>query len=102
MVQRTQAQPSDSESGPAARIPRPPSFARVTAPFPISLAIIMLTYWTIDIISPALPAIQRSLVLSAAGASLVWSLLFAGRLLGNIPAAMLVDRVGPSLTAAFG
>ncbi len=63
---------------------------------------IMLTYWTIDIISPALPAIQESLALSAAGASLVWSLLFAGRLLGNIPAAMLVDRVGPSLTAAIG
>ncbi len=63
---------------------------------------IMLTYWTIDIISPALPAIQQSLMLSAAGASLVWSLLFAGRLLGNIPAAMLVDRIGPSVIAAFG
>ncbi|GIW04786.1 MAG: MFS transporter [Thermomicrobiales bacterium] len=102
MVRRTHVQPSDSASGPAARIPRAPFFDRVTAPFPISLAMTVLTYWTIDIISPALPAIQQSLMLTAAGASLVWSLLFAGRLLGNIPAAMLVDRVGPPLTAACG
>lgn len=69
---------------------------------PVALTTIVLTYWCIDIVSPALPAIQDDLKLSAAGAGLVFSLLFAGRLVGNLPAAFLVARFGASVTAAAG
>lgn len=73
-----------------------------TLPFFIALGAVVLTYWTIDILSPALPAIKTDLGLSAAGAGLVFSLLFLGRLIGNLPAALLVDRIGAALTAALG
>src|SRR5215213_9127896 len=68
----------------------------------ISLAILLFAYWCVDIVSPALPAIQESLALSATGAGLVFSVFFAGRLISNLPAAWLVERVGPKWTAVGG
>src|SRR3954454_24562 len=68
----------------------------------ISLAILFFAYWCVDIVSPALPAIQESLTLSATGAGLVFSVFFAGRLVTNLPAAWLVERVGPKWTAVAG
>jgi len=68
----------------------------------ISLAILFFAYWCVDIVSPALPAIQESLELSATGAGLVFSVFFAGRLVTNLPAAWLVERVGPKWTAVAG
>lgn len=68
----------------------------------ISLAILFFAYWCVDIVSPALPAIQESLALSATGAGLVFSVFFAGRLVTNLPAAWLVERVGPKWTAVTG
>jgi MFS family permease len=68
----------------------------------ISLAILLFAYWCVDIVSPALPAIQDSLALSATGAGLVFSVFFAGRLITNLPAAWLVERVGPKWTAVAG
>jgi len=73
-----------------------------TLPFIVALPAVTLTYWTIDILSPALPSIKEDLSLSAAGAGLVFSLLFLGRLIGNLPAAFLVDRIGAALTATIG
>ncbi|HEY8446510.1 MAG TPA: MFS transporter [Thermomicrobiales bacterium] len=93
-VQETATDVEDASKSAA----RPDATASILVP----LATVVLTYWTIDIISPALPEIQDDLALSAAGAGLVWSLLFAGRLIGNIPAAMLVDRIGDATTAAGG
>src|ERR671910_754552 len=68
----------------------------------ISLAILFFAYWCVDIVSPALPAIQASLELSATGAGLVFSIFFAGRLITNLPAAWLVERAGPKWTAVAG
>src|SRR3954454_14754469 len=68
----------------------------------ISLAILFFAYWCVDIVSPALPAIQSSLALSATGAGLVFSVFFAGRLISNLPAAWLVERAGPKWTAFTG
>jgi MFS family permease len=68
----------------------------------ISLAILLFAYWCVDIVSPALPAIQDSLALSATAAGLVFSAFFAGRLITNLPAAWLVERVGPKWTAVGG
>jgi MFS family permease len=68
----------------------------------ISLAILFFAYWCVDIVSPALPAIQESLALSATGAGLVFSVFFAGRLITNLPAAWLVERAGPKWTAVAG
>jgi MFS family permease len=71
-------------------------------PLRISLAILFFSYWCVDIVSPALPAIRESLALSATGAGLVFSVFFAGRLITNLPAAWLVERVGPKWTAVTG
>jgi MFS family permease len=71
-------------------------------PLRISLAILFFTYWCVDIVAPALPAIQESLALSATGAGLVFSVFFAGRLVTNLPAAWLIGRVGPRWTAMLG
>src|ERR671911_614565 len=68
----------------------------------ISLAILLFAYWCVDIVSPALPAIQDSLALSATSAGLVFSVFFAGRLIANLPAAWLVERAGPKWTAVAG
>jgi MFS transporter, DHA1 family, multidrug resistance protein len=64
--------------------------------------VVVLTYWSVDIVSPALPAIKEALALSATGAGLVFSLMFVGRLLGNMPATMLLERRGAAMTALAG
>lgn len=71
-------------------------------PFAIALPAATLIYWSMDSLSPALPDIQRDLALSAAGTGAVFSLLFLGRLVANIPAAQLVDRIGAATTATAG
>jgi MFS family permease len=71
-------------------------------PLRISLAVLFFTYWCVDIVSPALPAMQQSLALSATAAGLVFSVFFAGRLVTNVPAAWLIGRVGPRWTAVAG
>jgi MFS family permease len=63
---------------------------------------LFFAYWCVDIVSPALPAIQDSLALSGTGAGLVFSVFFAGRLITNLPAAWLVERTGPKWTAVAG
>lgn len=68
----------------------------------ISVILLVFTYWCVDIVSPALPAIQESLAISATGAGLVFSLFFAGRLVTNLPAAWLAERSGPRITAIVG
>jgi len=78
--------------------PAPPA----ALPLWISLAILFFAYWCVDIVSPALPVIQESLGLSATGAGLVFSVFFAGRLITNLPAAWMVERVGPKWTAVAG
>jgi MFS family permease len=74
----------------------------VALPLAISLLVLVLTYWCVDIVSPALPTIQRSLALSGTGAGLVFSVFFGGRLIANLPAAWLAERSGPRWTAAIG
>jgi MFS family permease len=69
---------------------------------PVTLLVLGLAYWCVDTTSPALPVIRDSLALSATGAGLIASLFFFGRLVTNLPAAMLIDRHGPRLTAAVG
>lgn len=71
-------------------------------PFAFSLAILFLAYWCVDIVSPALPAIQESLAMSATGAGLVFSVFFAGRLATNVPAAWMAGRFGTRWTALAG
>jgi len=78
----------------------PPSSALLA--LPLALVTLGLTYWTVDIVSPALPDIQGSLDLTGAGAGLVFAAFFGGRLVTNLPAAMLVNRHGPRWTAAIG
>jgi len=78
--------------------PAPPA----ALPLWISLAILFFAYWCVDIVSPALPVIQESLGLSATGAGLIFSVFFAGRLITNLPAAWMVERVGPKWTAVAG
>ncbi len=76
--------------------------APAALPLRISLAILFFSYWCVDIVSPALPAIRESLGLSATGAGLVFSVFFAGRLITNLPAAWLVEQVGTKWTAVTG
>jgi MFS transporter, Spinster family, sphingosine-1-phosphate transporter len=76
--------------------------APIALPFRLALVTIVLAYWTIDIVSPALPDIQEDLGLSAAETGLVFSLLFLGRLIGNFPAAWLIARFGTTGTAIIG
>ena len=88
---------------PAGATPRPSaSRPRLALPLPLALVTLALTYWCVDIVSPALPAVQRSLALSGTGAGLVFAVFFGGRLITNLPAAFLVDRAGPRWTAAAG
>ncbi|MDQ3044868.1 MAG: MFS transporter, partial [Chloroflexota bacterium] len=75
---------------------------RAVLPYRLAIATLALTYWCVDIVSPALPAIQDALTLSGTGAGLVFALFFAGRLVSNLPAAFLVDRVGTRATASIG
>lgn len=71
-------------------------------PFLVSLAVTTLIFWTVDIVSPAIPNLKSSLNLSAKMAGLVYAVLFFGRLIGNFPAAWLTDRIGTGRTGAIG
>ncbi len=82
----------------AARRTRPAA----TLSLPVTLLVLGLAYWSVDTTSPALPVIRDSLGLSATGAGLIASLFFFGRLVTNLPAAILIERRGPRLTAAVG
>lgn len=73
-----------------------------TLTLPVTLLVLGLAYWCVETTSPALPVIRDSLALSATGAGLVASLFFFGRLAANVPAALLIDNLGPRLTAAIG
>ena len=71
-------------------------------PLPLTLIVLGLTYWCVDIVSPALPVIQADLQLSGAGAGLLMSTFFFGRLVTNFPAAFVIERVGPRGCAQGG
>ncbi len=73
-----------------------------TLPFPLAFLVVALTYFSIDSLSPALASLKADLGLTAAGAGLIFSLLFLGRLIGNFPAAPLLVRRGATVTAAIG
>ncbi len=70
--------------------------------FGFAALLVTCTYWAIDITSPALPEIKDTFSLSAKGAGLVFSFVFFGRLVGNFPAARLLDTRGSPRTAAIG
>ena len=86
-----------SRHGPGAR-----SRPAATLSLPVTLLVLALAYWSVDTTSPALPVIRDSLGLSATGAGLIASLFFFGRLVTNLPAAVLIYRHGPRLTAVVG
>lgn len=71
-------------------------------PLPFAVLILFFAYWCVDFVSPTVPTIRDSLNLSATTAGLIFSVFFGGRLLTNLPAAWLVDRSGPRLTAGLG
>lgn len=71
-------------------------------PFPVALAAFVLIFWCVDITSPALPDLQDSLGLSRTSTGLIASAFFIGRLLTNLPAALLVDRAGARRCAMGG
>lgn len=75
---------------------------RVALPLAMAAAVTVLAYWAIDSSSPALTDLKDDLAFNSTVAGLVFSFFFGGRLLGNFPAARLIDRMGPALTAAFG
>ncbi|MFN8592948.1 MAG: MFS transporter [Thermomicrobiales bacterium] len=91
-----------AENSPATAAKSIERAAPVVLPFAFSLAILFFGYWTVDIVSPALPAIQESLAMSATGAGLVFSVFFVGRLATNIPAAWMAGRLGTRWTALAG
>jgi len=94
----TASQPeTGAETDPARR-----TVARVALPLPLALLTLVGAYWCVDIVSPALPDLQRALTLSGTGAGLVFAAFFAGRLVGNLPAALLAGRSGPRPVAAVG
>lgn len=71
-------------------------------PYPLAVGAFVLTYWCVDITSPALTEIQDDLELSDTVAGLIFSVFFFGRLIANFPAAFLADRVGARTTAGMG
>lgn len=75
---------------------------RLALPLPAALITLALTYWCVDIVSPALPAMQQALTLTGTGAGLVFACFFGGRLIGNLPAAQLAGRAGPRAAATAG
>jgi len=70
--------------------------------FELALLLVTCSIWSIDVISPALPAITDAFGLSAKSAGLIVSFLFIGRLIGNLPAVGLLERYGAPRTAALG
>lgn len=79
-----------------------PRLAAVAIPLAFAAVITVCAYWAVDITAPAINDIKDGLLLSGAGAGLISSLFFFGRLLGNFPASWLLNRVGPAVTAAIG
>ena len=71
-------------------------------PLPLTLIVLGLTYWCVDMVSPTIPVIQADLALSGAGAGLIMSVFFFGRLLTNFPAAFMLERIGPRGCAQVG
>ena len=86
--------------GPAAVAP--PGPAGAVMPYALALAALVITYWCVDIVWPALPELRDDLAFSATEAGLFSTLFFGGRLLANIPAAVLVERIGAVWTGAAG
>jgi MFS family permease len=82
----------------------PPRGVAATAllPFSVALGAFVLIFWCVDITSPALPDLQRSLALSGTSTGLVASAFFGGRLITNLPAALLVDWIGARRCAMAG
>jgi MFS family permease len=76
--------------------------ALAALPLAYASVVVVLAYWAVDSSSPALTDLKDDLALSSTVAGLVFSFFFAGRLIGNFPAAHLVDRIGPAMTAAAG
>ncbi|MDP9368051.1 MAG: MFS transporter [Chloroflexota bacterium] len=81
---------------------RRPSGTLPVLPFPLAIGALVLTYWCVDIVWPALPEARRDLDLTRTGYGFVSAAFFGGRLLANLPAAFLVDRHGARTTAALG
>jgi MFS family permease len=71
-------------------------------PLLVSLIVTALVFWVVDIVSPALPALKSDLGLSAKLTGLIYAALFLGRLIGNFPAARLVETSGPRTTGTLG
>lgn len=97
--------PLRKASEPRLRSPRRVASSTSVAsalPYSVTLLLLFLTYLCVDIVSPALPAIQDDLAMTATGAGLVFAAFFAGRLVSNLPAAWVVERSGPRITAAIG
>lgn len=91
---------AETPEQPVATTTRTPRLYAI--PFVLSLIMVSCTYWSVDIVSPALPDMQDSLELSAASIGLIYSFLFLGRLIGNFPAAYLMARIGTTGTAFVG
>ncbi len=93
------AEPVSESSAPVITRTGP---ALAALPLAFASVVIVLAYWAVDISSPALTDLRDDMALSSTVAGLVFSFFFAGRLIGNMPAAHLVERVGPAMTAAAG
>lgn len=82
--------------------PRSGKALAIFLPLPIAIVTIALTFWSVDIVSPAIADITKALTLSGKGAGLVFSAFFFGRLVSNIPASFLSERFGSIATAIIG
>ena len=82
--------------------PDAPARSAAVLPYALGVAALVLTYWCVDIVWPALPGLRDDLALSATGAGLFSACFFGGRLLANAPAALLVERIGAVRTGAGG
>lgn len=94
--------PGDGPLAAGAALRPPVRWRAPRLPLPLTLIVLALTYWCVDIVSPALPVIQADLELSGAGAGLLMSIFFFGRLLTNFPVAFLIERAGPRGCAQVG
>ncbi len=92
-------EPKDNGKGVAGASSAP---AQPFISFGFAALLVTLTYWAIDVTSPALPEIKDTFGLSAKGAGLIFSFVFLGRLFGNFPAARLLESIGSPFTAAIG
>lgn len=70
--------------------------------YPAALILLVLTFSSVDIVTPALPTVRDALGMSGTAAGLIISLFYIGRLLMSVPAGIMVDRLGAPRTAAIG